>query len=241
MMKKTLISMACAAAMAAPAAQAEFSANIGVTSDYLWRGFTQSGHEAAVSGGLDYSHNFVEGNGSTHGFYAGTWLSSLGNTTDAAGNTGTEVDGYLGLAGEIAGFGYDVGYIYYAYMQLEDFDFSEIYANLSWNWLSGGVAYTVDSDAGGDDDHIYGYIAATLDLGLLTPQLTDWSTTLTLGTYDFDGGSVDDYDHAQLDITKSAGDYGDFTFTAAYVDNLPFDGNPDESDTSLAVSWTKTF
>jgi hypothetical protein len=126
-------------------------------------------------------------------------------------------------------------------MQLEDSDFSEIYANLSWNWLSGGVAYTVDSDDGGDDDHIYGYVTATLDLGLVTPQLTDWSTAFTVGGYDFDGGGDDDYTQYQLDITKSAGDYGDFTFTAAYVDNLPFDGNPDESDTSLAVSWTKTF
>ena len=147
MMKKTLVSMACAAAMAAPAANAELSANIGVTSDYLWRGVTQSGHEAAVSGGIDYSHNFVEGNGSSHGFYAGMWTSSLGGDYH-------ELDGYLGFSGEISDFGYDVGYIYYKYLNLDDADFSEIYGSLSWKWLSGGIAYTV-GDVQREDQYVY--------------------------------------------------------------------------------------
>ncbi|MEJ2317669.1 MAG: TorF family putative porin [Gammaproteobacteria bacterium] len=128
MMKKTLISMACAAAMAAPAAHAELSANIGVTSDYLWRGVTQSGHEAAVSGGVDYAHD--------SGFYAGIWTSTLGGDNQ-------ELDGYLGFAGEYNDLGYDVGYIYYGYLNADDWDFSEIYGSLSWMWLSCGINYTV--------------------------------------------------------------------------------------------------
>ena len=237
MMKKTLISMACAAAMAAPAANAELSANIGVTSDYLWRGVTQSGHEAAVSGGIDYSHNFVEGNGSTHGFYAGMWTSSLGNVTDANGSNAAEVDGYFGFAGEVADFGYDVGYIYYGYMQLDDADFSEIYGNLSWKWLSGGVAYTVDGDAPDGSQFVQGdiyyYASATFDLEPLSSMMSGWSVGFTAGYYDFDVNNDVDYTQLQMDITKSAGDFGDFTLTLANEDYT--------DDTSLAVSWTKTF
>lgn len=46
-------------------AQAEVTANIAASSNYYWRGITQTDDGAAVSGGLDYSNE--------SGFYAGTW------------------------------------------------------------------------------------------------------------------------------------------------------------------------
>lgn len=224
MMKKTLISMACAAAMAAPAAQAEISANIGVTTDYLWRGMTQTGHEAAVQGGIDYSHE--------SGFYMGTWASSLGGGAH-------EIDGYFGFSGEVGQLGYDVGYIYYAYTNTPapGADFSEIYGSLSYAWLSGGINYTVDGDApagspftSGD---IYYYLSASFDLEPLSPEMKDWSVGMTVGHYDFDAGSAFDYTHYQIDVTKSAGDFGDFTLSIADEDLF--------KDTSVALTWTKTF
>ena len=230
MMKKTLISMACAAAMAAPAANAELSANIGVTSDYLWRGVTQSGHEAAVSGGIDYSHNFIEGNGSTHGAYVGLWTSSLGGDYH-------ELDGYLGFAGEISDLGYDVGYIYYKYLNLDGSDFSEIYGSLTYKWITGGLAYTVWGEAADTDPFtegdLYYYATAAFDLEPMSSQLSGWGVAFTAGYYDFDAGGDFDYTQLQMDITKSAGDWGDFTLTVANEDLT--------DDTSLAVSWTKTF
>ncbi|MEJ2308668.1 MAG: TorF family putative porin [Gammaproteobacteria bacterium] len=222
MMKKTLISMACAAAMAAPAAHAELSANIGVTSDYLWRGVTQSGHEAAVSGGVDYAHD--------SGFYAGIWTSTLGGDNQ-------ELDGYLGFAGEYNDLGYDVGYIYYGYLNADDWDFSEIYGSLSWMWLSGGINYTVSGQA--DDNSrfiegdIYYFASATFDLETVSPELSGWGVGFTVGYYDFEANSDFDYTQLQMDITKSAGDFGDFTLTVANEDYT--------DDTSLAVSWSKTF
>jgi uncharacterized protein (TIGR02001 family) len=222
MMKKTLICMACAAAMAAPVANAEISANIGVTSDYIWRGMTQTGHEAAVSGGLDYAHE--------SGFYAGVWASSLGGGAH-------EIDGYFGLSGEMGKVGYDVGYIYYGYTNVAGADFSEIYGSLSYDWLSGGIHYTVDGDApsgapftSGD---IYYYAAASFDLEKASPQFKDWSLAFTVGHYDFDAGSVFDYTHTQLDLSKSVGDFGDITLSVANEDLF--------NDTSVAVSWSKTF
>ncbi|MGA0936791.1 MAG: TorF family putative porin, partial [Sedimenticolaceae bacterium] len=99
-MKKTTLALAMGL-MISGAANAALEANIGATSNYLWRGVTQSSDDGAISGGLDYSHD--------SGAYIGTWISSLGN---AAANT--EMDYYAGFSGETAsGIGYDLGYIYY--------------------------------------------------------------------------------------------------------------------------------
>ena len=99
---KTLVlgSVLAAATMASSAALADVTANIGVTSNYLWRGVTQTANESAVSGGLDYSHE--------SGAYIGTWVSSLGGYQ-------YENDVYLGYAGEASDISYDIGYILYRY------------------------------------------------------------------------------------------------------------------------------
>ncbi len=51
-----------------------FSANIGVVSNYMWRGVTQTGDQAAVQGGLDVAHE--------SGFYAGTWAPTSTGTKE---------------------------------------------------------------------------------------------------------------------------------------------------------------
>ena len=57
-----------AAAALAPAAHAgEWSANIAITSDYTFRGYTQSMGEPAVQGGFDYT---------AETWYAGVWAST---------------------------------------------------------------------------------------------------------------------------------------------------------------------
>jgi uncharacterized protein (TIGR02001 family) len=111
------------------AALAEFSANIGVTSNYLLRGTTASSESAAVFGGLDYAHE--------SGLYAGMWQSSV--NSGASGET----DLYLGFSGEISGFGYDIGYITYIYPQ-DDVDSAEVYLKASFDMVS--LAYYNDSE-----------------------------------------------------------------------------------------------
>ena len=55
-MKKTALTLAMGL-MISGAANAALEANIGATSNYLWRGVTQSSDDGAISGGLDYSHD----------------------------------------------------------------------------------------------------------------------------------------------------------------------------------------
>ncbi|HPQ25936.1 MAG: hypothetical protein H6956_05795 [Chromatiaceae bacterium] len=221
-LKKT--ALALSVLLAAGSAAAEFSANIGATSNYVWRGVTQTGEDAAISGGLDYAHE--------SGFYAGTWASNVAG--------GEEVDLYGGFSGEAASLGYDVGVIYYAYPSFNDADFTEIYGSLSYGPVTGGINYTVDGQAesagqdqfiGGD---IYYYLSASFEV------MPTWSLGGTVGYYDFDedgmGGNDISYAHIQGDITKSAGDFGDFTFSLSKAEKESGD-----DDLKVFVSWAKTF
>ena len=54
------------AAPAAPSSAHTFSANLGVFSQYIFRGLTQTDRKPALQGGLYYSHS--------SGFYIGTWI-----------------------------------------------------------------------------------------------------------------------------------------------------------------------
>ena len=79
-MKKTLIATALAAAFLVPATSAmaddapaapasPVTFNVGVVSDYIFRGISQTHGDAAIQGGIDYAD--------PSGFYLGTWLSSI--------------------------------------------------------------------------------------------------------------------------------------------------------------------
>ena len=61
---------------------AEVYANVAASSNYFWRGITQTQDGAAVSGGIDYSND--------SGFYAGTWVSNV----DFGSKTSYELDLY---------------------------------------------------------------------------------------------------------------------------------------------------
>lgn len=104
------------ASIGAPVAQAAEAApehavtfNAAVTTDYRYRGISQSRLEPALQGGADYTHNPT-------GLYAGIWASTIKWTKDLGGDGNVEIDIYGGKRGEIAsGVSYDVGGLYYAY------------------------------------------------------------------------------------------------------------------------------
>lgn len=230
---KTLVAASVAAATlaASGAAMAEFSGNIGATSNYLWRGVTQSGDDSAISGGIDYAHDM--------GVYAGIWTSSIAGS-------GSEVDYYAGYAGEVAGFGYDVNLTAYTYPQQEDWDFTELGLSASYNILTVGYARTIGADAEEDTGvpFVKGdqYYYASIDY----PIAEDMSVGATVGSYNFNDDGVNsadlDYSHYQLALTKSAGDFGDFTF--AYDKNSMDDDDTTayvEDSGRLSVSWAKSF
>ena len=156
-MKKTLIAAAVAGALVAPGvvlaqAAAEpasphtLTANVGVVSDYLFRGISQTNGNAAIQGGVDYSHS--------SGIYVGTWLSSISWVNDIqGGSTPTEIDVYAGYKNTFAeDFGYDLGVISYNYPGsgrndgVVSPDTVEVYGALSWKILTLKYSHVVSKN-----------------------------------------------------------------------------------------------
>ncbi len=106
-----------------------FSWNIGGTSDYIFRGFSQSARDPAWQVGADISYGIL---------YAGVWSSRIdfGDTGLPAKNIATaEVDFYAGIKPVWGPANFDFGVIYYAYPNARDNG-----AELDYVELKGGVS-----------------------------------------------------------------------------------------------------
>ena len=168
--------VASALTLGASASFAEISGNIALTSDYKFRGISQSDESIAVQGGFDYEHE--------SGFYLGTWGSSVDFDTNGAGYDGSlELDVYAGFAGSFgdSDFGYDVAALYYAYPgdNGAEGDYYEVAAGLSWNDLSLSFAYSPDYYA--ETGKFY-YVAGGYELGFAEI----WTLSLHAGYNSFD-------------------------------------------------------
>ncbi|MBU3725565.1 MAG: hypothetical protein FGM18_08660 [Burkholderiaceae bacterium] len=149
-MKKTVIALAlCAAALPALAQEKKapepdftISGNFGLTSDYRFRGVSQSDKKPAIQGGVDFAHKL--------GFYLGNWNSSVADFASPYGS-GIEMDFYGGFKTEIVGISLDLGTIYYYYpgAQTSDTDTkntvntNELYLGLGWGPISLKTSYTL--------------------------------------------------------------------------------------------------
>jgi uncharacterized protein (TIGR02001 family) len=182
--KRLAVAAALGSATFSGAALAELSGNVGVVSEYLFRGIEQSGG-AAVQGGLDYA--------AESGFYVGTWASTIG----FAGDTGSaaEVDIYAGFSGEAGSVGYDFGAIYYWYSE-EDEDGSnpdpsnntfEIYGSLTFGPATLGVYVSLDDYFAVSDKTVY---YPYLDLSF--PLSDKLSLDFHVGQQTFDEDGIED-------------------------------------------------
>ena len=102
-----------AAEPAKPEPDWTFTSNIGLFSQYVFRGITQTNEKPAVQGGFDLAHK--------SGFYVGTWASNISWISDYVPpprrvSASLEWDFYGGYKGSLpADFGYDLGVLYYYY------------------------------------------------------------------------------------------------------------------------------
>ncbi len=209
------ISAAVAGVVSSSTASADLVGNIGLSNNYIWRGVTQTDDQAAISGGIDYSND--------SGAYAGSWVSNVDYGSTASDGS-YEMDLYFGYGGEAGSVAYDVGFIYYAYPLDTDADFSEIYAGVDAAGVEFDIAFTVDTDAGGDDANIYASLAYSFDLG------DELSLGLLVGDYEFDDDAATDYIHYSAKLSK-----GDFSFGLEAND---IDG---DDDMRVVVAWGKEF
>ena len=241
--KKKLLVLAClgiCAELSAHAEEGPFSANVSLTSNYLYRGISQTGGKPALQGGFDYTHS--------SGFYAGAWGSSiswLGDTYTASGgtaganNAGLELDTYFGFKNSFAtDFNYDVGFLRYNYpgtylspmpAGMSKADTNEVYGLIGWKWISLKYSYSLGDTFGVASAQGTDYI----DLSANYP-IPD--TTYTLGAhygrqdykgpYAGSGPTSLSYDDYRLSVAKDLGSgfsgsltYSKTNATAAYTVN----------------------
>jgi uncharacterized protein (TIGR02001 family) len=114
-------------------AYAQLSVNVGLTSDYRFRGVSQSNNGAAVQGGVDYAHS--------SGLYVGNWNSSISSAM-YPNSTGVESELYAGWKKDVyRGLTVDVGSQNYFYMGNDNstdsrFNTQELYAGLGYGPIS---------------------------------------------------------------------------------------------------------
>lgn len=146
------------------------SGNVAVTSDYAFRGISQTLEEPAIQGGIDLEH--------PSGLYLGTWASSLNFGEAANPRAQVEMDVYGGFAFSPGGlFDLDLGAIYYGYPGSDErgYDFLEfnLGASRSFSLLDGGVSASYSPDYFGGSGEAWYY---ALDLGIPLSLLNLYGT-----------------------------------------------------------------
>ena len=190
------------------ASAVEISGNVALSSDYIWRGMTQTQGDLSVNGGFDVSTDM--------GFYIGTWASNAGGTgTDYS----MELDVYLGFSGEMAeNMTYDVGYISVIYPGNDALDFEEAYVGFNIYGLSilysdgqndgpsySEIGYSVDAGPGSFNIS-YGEYEDTGDNSLVGYDWNIGDYSLGFYYYDFEAdsaGSMTDDDGAYVSLSRS--------------------------------------
>jgi len=245
---KKLVMGSVAATVLASSAVAnagEFEANVALSTDYIFRGFSQTGNDPAISGGFDYSFE--------NGFYAGVWASNVDfgtNGFDANGDeissTSTEVDLYGGYSTEIAdGVEIDLGYIYYAYPgDSGGLNYSEFTAGISFGDLGFGLVYSPDY-FGSDEDAIifntdYSVSIAknvSLDLhsGYIITDLDDTGDSVIVP-----GTNLDDYLEYSVGLSTAAAGL-DFSLTYHDTDIASSIADANGAEDRVVFSVGKSF
>jgi len=274
-MKKLILASAMAAAFTGGFAQAEEAAksdhvisyNVGATSDYVFRGISQSRNRPAFNGGVDYAH-------APTGIYAGTWVSTISWVDDSYPASSTsnsssrprtpyEQDFYAGIKlGDTAGLNFDVGTIYYYYPRNKlhtslgtvglKANTNEVYGKIAY-----GPVYFKASYAIGDAIWVSNKAGSYyLDLGADVPVMEGLTVNAHVGRFVFkqDGTILADsrYDYSdwKIGLTKdfgsglsvsiaATGTNAKNTFNGSNVWN--FNGTGYLGGTKGIVAVTKTF
>ena len=153
-------------------AEVSLSGNVGLTTDYIWRGMTQNDGNPSISGGFDLEDE--------SGFYLGVWAANVEADDDdtIAGSGSIELDGYLGYSGSFNDdAGYDIGYIAFTYPDYDSWDFEEVY--ITFDFYGAYATYAAGMDSSPD----YTEVGYGVDAG-------PGSFSIAYGEYDTKGENI---------------------------------------------------
>lgn len=199
------------------------SGNVALTTDYRFRGISQSDEDIAVQGGFDAEFG--------PGFYVGIWGSSVDFDSNDGYDGSLELDYYGGWSSSIGDtdFGVDVGYIYYDYPgdSGDEGDYQEFYVGGSWKDLSVQVNYSDDYYAETDE---FWYVSG--DYSFTVADSIGVALHVGLNMLEEDGGflSSDEDQYTDYSVTVSY-EWASVEFALAYV------GTDLDDDDVFGTDW----
>jgi len=229
------------------AAQAQLTGNLGLTSDYRFRGISQTQNGPAVQGGIDYAHE--------SGLYIGNWNSSVSSQMYTNG-AGVESDLYAGWKKDIyKGLTVDVGSYNYFYPRATNgsnptFDTNELYLGLGYGPVSAKYSQTLGSYFGTPNSNGSNYSQVDLaqSFDLLSDSLKDLSFVAHYGHTIVGKHSNLNYNDFNVGLAYALPK--EWTISAKYYTNSSMTGNFQTANTingqklyqnAGVVSLTKTF
>ncbi len=242
-----LLKLSLAAALAVTVTYAEetksdlgISANVALTSNYVWRGMTQTENSPAIQGGFDLDYK---------GLYAGVWGSNV-NFGDGS-RASVEIDLYAGYTNEIVGIIYDINYAQYTYPnETDELNFGEASLTLGYDFKVAAISakYYIGVDTNDvANDAIDGWEPGDgWEVGVSVPLPKDISLDATYGDYDDSGtqnnpkNNFGDYYSVGATITLDK-----FDITVAYT-GMDFDAkdggyDSDGKEDNLVVTLAASF
>lgn len=238
-------SIACAVVLLAYAGTtaATVTGTAAVTSDYVFRGVSQTNRDPAVQAGFEWSDA---------GFYAGAWGSNVSwlsdlSSDDAEISSSLELDAYAGYRGTLGeGVGFDVGAIYYWYPGdfppgFNSADTVELYGAVTWRVFTAKYSHAVTDLFGYADSDGSGY----LDLAANVPFAEGFTLNLHAGKQWISENDAYEYLDWKVGVTYAFAN--GFSLAAAYLDTDADDAlytNPHGTrvaDAAATLTLTKAF
>ncbi len=204
-MKRSIyaLAFAVAASVLPSVAHADLAFNVGVVTDYRYRGISQTRVKPALQGGVDFTSG---------GLYVGAWASTIKWIEDAGGDASYELDLYGGYKGEITkGVSYDIGVLRYQYPSTGVANTTEIYGAITYGPATVKYSHALTDTFGNPDSKSSYYLdlSAGFDVG-------GWTVTPHIGYQRIEGpfSSVGSYTDYSVTVSK---DFSGFLLSAAVV------------------------
>ena len=240
-MKKIFLTLLLAVGFST--AQAQLTANVGLASDYRFRGISQSNNGAAIQGGIDYAHS--------SGLYLGNWNSSISSALYPQ-SSGAESALYAGWKKDVyKGLTVDVGSYNYFYLGKDNstdsrFNTQELYAGLGYGPLSVKYSQSLSNYFGINNSVGTTYMQADLkqSLGLVSKSLQDLSVVAHYGQTKVANNSDFSYNDMNVGVAYALAkgwDLGVRYYTNTSTSNALGLGHSNLYKDAVVGSITKTF
>ena len=242
-----------AAAPAAAAAETPaytLAYNVGLYSQYIFRGLTQTQNKPAIQGGVDFTHS--------SGFYLGSWASNVSWLEDGgfkSSGSSLELDLYGGYRATIKDVTYDVGLLQYVYPGKTNIaagavnaETTEVYGSLAYKWITAKLSVAVSDKVFANPKASGTYYA---DITANYPVTDTITATVHVGRQEYSGtfnnASNDQYSYTDWKLGLSKAFANGVTVGGYYTDTngkdagyAAYDGG-NIADAQGTVYVSKTF